>query len=253
MRKHVSVFFILIFSSLFAFWFRQEKLPERVYKPRVLSRLNVPYTRLFLQGNRTPEKCTSSVLRACDSIRSDFLVLEEYTIELEKRLLLLEWQRDNEISSRRSYILYGFSLIEYFLVSYVIGTVVFVLALLGQILVYILHPVFRLGRFCWYVISIMGFDLLVFVAEHWKQSGAIFVVGLCFWNRNYVRNNFRFRYFRYLGKKKCILCLENFQEMAIVPCGHKCICSQCSANLIKYNHSCPVCRVKIEKTIRIFD
>lgn len=46
----------------------------------------------------------------------------------------------------------------------------------------------------------------------------------------------------------CIVCEEGAKDMVIVPCGHVCACRACAAT---FRH-CPVCRVAVQATLRIF-
>jgi len=48
--------------------------------------------------------------------------------------------------------------------------------------------------------------------------------------------------------KSCIICLENERCVALIPCGHLCLCRECSASQTK----CPVCRTPIREFLRTF-
>jgi len=50
-------------------------------------------------------------------------------------------------------------------------------------------------------------------------------------------------------KKECGICLSSPAIMAVIPCGHQCMCSNCSKML---NDLCPICRSKIERICRIY-
>ena len=50
---------------------------------------------------------------------------------------------------------------------------------------------------------------------------------------------------------KCIVCLEHAARYAVVPCGHVCLCQLCSRDVHSIR-KCPMCRVWIEKVIRVF-
>ncbi|XP_055317997.1 mitochondrial E3 ubiquitin protein ligase 1 [Sitodiplosis mosellana] len=43
--------------------------------------------------------------------------------------------------------------------------------------------------------------------------------------------------------EKCVVCVENPKEVICLPCGHVCLCEDCSA---KIKISCPVCRATID-------
>jgi E3 ubiquitin-protein ligase MUL1 len=39
--------------------------------------------------------------------------------------------------------------------------------------------------------------------------------------------------------KLCVICITNPQEIILIPCGHVCLCVDCS---IGYELPCPICR-----------
>ena len=49
--------------------------------------------------------------------------------------------------------------------------------------------------------------------------------------------------------KLCVVCLDNTKQYAIVPCGHLCVCHDCSQHLVL----CPICRIKKEDILRIYN
>jgi hypothetical protein len=54
-------------------------------------------------------------------------------------------------------------------------------------------------------------------------------------------------------KENCI-CLKTEEVgklLALVPCGHRCVCADCSALVV--GHMCPVCRTEARQAIRVFD
>jgi Protein of unknown function (DUF3421)/Zinc finger, C3HC4 type (RING finger) len=52
------------------------------------------------------------------------------------------------------------------------------------------------------------------------------------------------------GNGKCCVCLENEATMAVMPCGHFCLCAQCNQN--PSLRRCPVCRGPKRDCVRIF-
>lgn len=59
---------------------------------------------------------------------------------------------------------------------------------------------------------------------------------------------------------ECVVCLTEEKCMVVVPCGHKCMCEECSKQLQKgskliwnFGDSCPVCRGKIQSFIKIYE
>jgi serine/threonine protein kinase len=56
------------------------------------------------------------------------------------------------------------------------------------------------------------------------------------------------------AEKQCCICLkaeEVGKLLALVPCGHRCVCDECSALVV--GRTCPVCRTEDRKAIRVFD
>ena len=54
-------------------------------------------------------------------------------------------------------------------------------------------------------------------------------------------------------KKKCTICMENQSIIAMLPCGHKYTCKQCTISIFDTNKKCPFCREIITDFVRIFD
>ncbi len=56
------------------------------------------------------------------------------------------------------------------------------------------------------------------------------------------------------AEKECCICLkaeEVSKLLALVPCGHRCVCAECSALVV--GRTCPVCRTEARQAIRVFD
>lgn len=49
----------------------------------------------------------------------------------------------------------------------------------------------------------------------------------------------------------CVVCLENAATHALVPCGHRAVCQQCSSKCAP-GTNCPVCRKQVEDTVQIY-
>lgn len=47
---------------------------------------------------------------------------------------------------------------------------------------------------------------------------------------------------------ECVICMDEKSEVVFVPCGHMCCCHSCAQNELE---DCPMCRTKIERTIRV--
>lgn len=54
------------------------------------------------------------------------------------------------------------------------------------------------------------------------------------------------------SSEKCSVCLDTNSNCMIIPCAHKCICSECSIKLRKTsNDSCPICRERIKQIVKL--
>ena len=54
-------------------------------------------------------------------------------------------------------------------------------------------------------------------------------------------------------EKKCVICINNHQTHIIIPCGHKCLCTECSIKHFEKINICPICRCNVQKIQRVFD
>lgn len=52
--------------------------------------------------------------------------------------------------------------------------------------------------------------------------------------------------------KLCIVCQENPKEIIYLPCGHFCLCKDCSNQIRKTQKNCPVCRKQVKRTSRVY-
>jgi hypothetical protein len=50
---------------------------------------------------------------------------------------------------------------------------------------------------------------------------------------------------------RCSICYDAKVDTVIVPCGHLCVCFECSKHL-EPPARCPICRIEIEKIIKAF-
>jgi len=47
----------------------------------------------------------------------------------------------------------------------------------------------------------------------------------------------------------CVVCMEKPKTHLLVPCGHKCLCEDCSKKDLK---DCPICRKAILQTLKVY-
>jgi hypothetical protein len=52
---------------------------------------------------------------------------------------------------------------------------------------------------------------------------------------------------------ECSVCIMKRDLLAIVPCGHKCVCEPCSQRVIAKDNQCPICRNSITTCIQVYD
>ena len=53
---------------------------------------------------------------------------------------------------------------------------------------------------------------------------------------------------------ECCICLERTASdrlLALVPCGHKCVCAGCADGLVR--KPCPICRKKVREVLRVYE
>lgn len=48
----------------------------------------------------------------------------------------------------------------------------------------------------------------------------------------------------------CAVCMSAAATIALVPCGHQCLCDTCAADLMERKTQCPICRGAVESIIR---
>ena len=52
---------------------------------------------------------------------------------------------------------------------------------------------------------------------------------------------------------QCVVCMKNERSMAIVPCGHKCLCEDCGKRSVIRDNKCPMCRAEIQMFMRVWE
>lgn len=56
------------------------------------------------------------------------------------------------------------------------------------------------------------------------------------------------------GDGLCVVCLSSERSHAFVPCGHRCVCKECSLSVMKKSSpTCPLCRSDAVSTLHIFN
>ena len=50
--------------------------------------------------------------------------------------------------------------------------------------------------------------------------------------------------------KECVICMSVLENKACIPCGHMCVCIDCSQQI--EGKECPICREHVTSTVRIF-
>jgi hypothetical protein len=54
------------------------------------------------------------------------------------------------------------------------------------------------------------------------------------------------------GDSSCIVCLSMHRTHAVIPCGHRCLCTGC-ADLVAIERACPICRSHADGLLRVYD
>lgn len=52
-----------------------------------------------------------------------------------------------------------------------------------------------------------------------------------------------------IDEQRCVVCVNNPKEVICLPCGHVCLCEDCSSKIGSY---CPVCRTRIASRAAAF-
>ena len=55
--------------------------------------------------------------------------------------------------------------------------------------------------------------------------------------------------------RRCVVCMRAQREVCLLPCRHVVLCSPCAAHIERSEamaSRCPLCRVEIESTLRVF-
>ena len=52
---------------------------------------------------------------------------------------------------------------------------------------------------------------------------------------------------------RCVICFDAPRVMAFVPCGHRCLCHECSAMFVHIGAICPLCRTPSRELVRMFE
>ena len=47
----------------------------------------------------------------------------------------------------------------------------------------------------------------------------------------------------------CVICIDAARTHALLPCGHKCLCSECAVG----QRRCPLCRSEVEGVVRVWE
>ena len=55
------------------------------------------------------------------------------------------------------------------------------------------------------------------------------------------------------NESRCIFCMEKKPNVVCIPCGHVCMCEEdCKRFDAQSDRRCPICRVHVEQTMRIY-
>ena len=51
----------------------------------------------------------------------------------------------------------------------------------------------------------------------------------------------------------CVVCLAEDRTHAVIPCGHRCLCTQCALTIGSGSTTCPLCQSRFDSVVQIFD
>ena len=55
-----------------------------------------------------------------------------------------------------------------------------------------------------------------------------------------------------LEARRCVVCMRAERSVVLLPCRHAVLCGACSAHIEKSSNRCPLCRVAVESTMRVY-
>lgn len=57
-----------------------------------------------------------------------------------------------------------------------------------------------------------------------------------------------------IENNECVICMTNRKNCAFYPCGHQCLCKECSDRFKKEarHQVCPICRNRVQDIIRVY-
>ena len=55
-----------------------------------------------------------------------------------------------------------------------------------------------------------------------------------------------------LEARRCVVCMRAERSVVLLPCRHAVLCGACSAHIEKSSNRCPLCRMAIESTMRVY-
>ena len=55
------------------------------------------------------------------------------------------------------------------------------------------------------------------------------------------------------NKRYCLVCWNNESNYALIPCGHKIVCGDCSVSILGGKRECPVCSEKVYDLLQIWE
>ena len=50
----------------------------------------------------------------------------------------------------------------------------------------------------------------------------------------------------------CVVCMDAERSHLFVPCGHRCVCEQCSLTVLSVTSECPMCRQPSTQALKVF-
>lgn len=54
-------------------------------------------------------------------------------------------------------------------------------------------------------------------------------------------------------REDCVVCMADGKTHLLAPCGHVCVCGNCSQVLLMQYANCPICRTPISAAYKVFN
>lgn len=99
------------------------------------------------------------------------------------------------------------------------------------------------GNFDLHIWSATDDQIVEYMSKNWSDKGFAFAGTLL---KNFNVTAVIHKEKKFEPEKTCVICLDHEPELLFKPCGHICVCVDCSIPILDNHGLCPLCRTSIE-------